>query len=429
MRTVIALAALVAVAAPAEATTHKKAKKVAVAKKKTNKSKAKKLANTKHANTKHANIEAREGADAREAAAHADGRGRVAPRRWPRPRTARTTCRRALRGRRPTQMKAANKACEATIDRRRDPRSSRRRRSASSSIRSGCPVMSIAGIAYMPAYGKIKFRARLPARARARALGPELKNARRPRVHYGSIYRNTNVRVHGQTKNILSRHALGLAMDIKAFVDDTAASSNVELEYLKGDPLLHAIEDTVNESNDFRIVLTPGERPAVPLRIIFISKPLSTSRLFDSLRSYGRSRRRSLDQPRHVRSSRSIRRKAPKSVENFLAYVDAKHYDGTIFHRVIPTFMVQGGGYDQQLEKKPIAPADPERGRQRPQEHARHRRDGAHRRSALGDRAVLRQRRRQRVPRSPGQGPRRAGATPCSARSPRAWTSSTRSRA
>lgn len=44
--------------------------------------------------------------------------------------------------------------------------------------------------------------------------------------------------------------------------------------------------------------------------------------------------------------------KAPKSVANFLAYVDAKHYDGTVFHRVIPTFMIQGGGFDQQLEKK-----------------------------------------------------------------------------
>ncbi|HEX5058428.1 MAG TPA: peptidylprolyl isomerase [Kofleriaceae bacterium] len=43
---------------------------------------------------------------------------------------------------------------------------------------------------------------------------------------------------------------------------------------------------------------------------------------------------------------------APKSVENFLKYVDSKHYDGTIFHRIIPTFMVQGGGYDQQYEKK-----------------------------------------------------------------------------
>src|SRR5438477_4634647 len=43
---------------------------------------------------------------------------------------------------------------------------------------------------------------------------------------------------------------------------------------------------------------------------------------------------------------------APKSVANFLAYVDAKHYDNTVFHRVIPTFMIQGGGFDQQLEKK-----------------------------------------------------------------------------
>ena len=46
--------------------------------------------------------------------------------------------------------------------------------------------------------------------------------------------------------------------------------------------------------------------------------------------------------------------KAPKSVENFLRYVDASHYDGTVFHRVIPTFMIQGGGFDQRLEKKAV---------------------------------------------------------------------------
>jgi cyclophilin family peptidyl-prolyl cis-trans isomerase len=46
--------------------------------------------------------------------------------------------------------------------------------------------------------------------------------------------------------------------------------------------------------------------------------------------------------------------KAPKSVANFLAYVDAKHYDGTIFHRVIDGFMAQGGGYDTAYEKKPV---------------------------------------------------------------------------
>ncbi len=48
--------------------------------------------------------------------------------------------------------------------------------------------------------------------------------------------------------------------------------------------------------------------------------------------------------------------KAPKSVENFLAYVDAGHYTGTIFHRVIATFMIQGGGYDASYERKPTRP-------------------------------------------------------------------------
>src|SRR5436190_7223430 len=45
--------------------------------------------------------------------------------------------------------------------------------------------------------------------------------------------------------------------------------------------------------------------------------------------------------------------KAPETVKNFLQYVDDKFYDGTIFHRVISTFMIQGGGFDQALTKKP----------------------------------------------------------------------------
>lgn len=45
-------------------------------------------------------------------------------------------------------------------------------------------------------------------------------------------------------------------------------------------------------------------------------------------------------------------RHAPRTVENFLAYVRAGHYDGTIFHRVIPGFMVQGGGYTAKLTEK-----------------------------------------------------------------------------
>lgn len=49
--------------------------------------------------------------------------------------------------------------------------------------------------------------------------------------------------------------------------------------------------------------------------------------------------------------------KAPESVKNFLAYVKSGHYDGTVFHRVIDGFMIQGGGFDLSLsQKKTSAP-------------------------------------------------------------------------
>jgi len=45
--------------------------------------------------------------------------------------------------------------------------------------------------------------------------------------------------------------------------------------------------------------------------------------------------------------------KAPITVKNFLQYVEADHYAGTIFHRVIPNFMIQGGGFTKSLKQKP----------------------------------------------------------------------------
>ncbi|MBN2647206.1 MAG: peptidylprolyl isomerase [Thiotrichales bacterium] len=45
--------------------------------------------------------------------------------------------------------------------------------------------------------------------------------------------------------------------------------------------------------------------------------------------------------------------KAPKTVANFLSYVNEGFYDGTVFHRVIKDFMIQGGGFDAQLNRKP----------------------------------------------------------------------------
>jgi peptidyl-prolyl cis-trans isomerase A (cyclophilin A) len=47
---------------------------------------------------------------------------------------------------------------------------------------------------------------------------------------------------------------------------------------------------------------------------------------------------------------------APKTVENFLQYVKDKHYDGTLFHRIINDFMVQGGGFDKAYEQKKTRP-------------------------------------------------------------------------
>jgi cyclophilin family peptidyl-prolyl cis-trans isomerase len=50
------------------------------------------------------------------------------------------------------------------------------------------------------------------------------------------------------------------------------------------------------------------------------------------------------------------REKAPKSVANFLSYVDKQFYHGTVFHRVMANFMIQGGGFDQSGKQKPTDP-------------------------------------------------------------------------
>ncbi len=56
--------------------------------------------------------------------------------------------------------------------------------------------------------------------------------------------------------------------------------------------------------------------------------------------------------------------KAPKTVENFLQYVKDKFYDGTIFHRVIKDFMVQGGGFDKDYKQKATRPPVVHEGRE-----------------------------------------------------------------
>jgi peptidyl-prolyl cis-trans isomerase A (cyclophilin A) len=53
------------------------------------------------------------------------------------------------------------------------------------------------------------------------------------------------------------------------------------------------------------------------------------------------------------------REKAPKTVDNFVQYVRAGHYNGTVFHRVIDGFMIQGGGYKADMSEKPTRPPIP----------------------------------------------------------------------
>lgn len=80
-------------------------------------------------------------------------------------------------------------------------------------------------------------------------------------VRYGSAFRWSKVRVNGRTKNMLSRHALGIALDIVSFVDDSGREVNVKKDYRRDDELLLGIERAVNDSGQFRLLLTPKNDP------------------------------------------------------------------------------------------------------------------------------------------------------------------------
>lgn len=123
------------------------------------------------------------------------------------------------------------------------------------------PSMEIGGIKYVSAYRRGPHRLDCQFVQTLATIGPELYALGVREIKFGSIYRNTKVRAHGTTKPLLSRHALGIAMDIKSITDETGRVAVVELDYLRGDPLLHSVEDTVNKSKKFRAVLTPGNDP------------------------------------------------------------------------------------------------------------------------------------------------------------------------
>ena len=116
--------------------------------------------------------------------------------------------------------------------------------------------------------------------------------------------------------------------------------------------------------------------------------------------------------------------RAPLTVAQFLKFVDQGFYSGTIFHRAIPNFVIQGGGYDVDYKLKGNPPKVVNESGNGLTNSARHRGPRPPARAPRRRRSVLRESGRQCRARSEC---RPAGAMRCSAKSCRAWTWSTRS--
>ena len=144
------------------------------------------------------------------------------------------------------------------------------------------PSMTFAGVAYASIFRPPPFVMDCHLALALQAHGQELFDLGIRKVMFSSVYRNTRVRVGGHTKNVLSRHALGLALDIGRVVDADGVTKVVGTDYKKGDELLHALEDTLNTSGGFRTVLTPHNDPVshhdhfhIEARVEYPRKPTS----------------------------------------------------------------------------------------------------------------------------------------------------------
>jgi hypothetical protein len=123
------------------------------------------------------------------------------------------------------------------------------------------PDSQIGGIVYTAVYAKT-----LPVMDCQLALAlavfaPRLYELGVREVRVGSTYRWSKVRVGGKTKDMLSRHALGIAMDVVSFVDDAGREAVVAKDYKTDDELLLSVERALNDSGNFRLVLTPKNDP------------------------------------------------------------------------------------------------------------------------------------------------------------------------
>jgi hypothetical protein len=123
------------------------------------------------------------------------------------------------------------------------------------------PSMELGGLKLTSIWRKGPFVMDCELALALETYGPKLAAAGVRELQFSRIWGYTNVRTGGVTKPFLSRHALGLAIDVYAFVDDQGNKSVVETDYPNGDPFLLAVEQAVDDSGGFRLCLTPKNDP------------------------------------------------------------------------------------------------------------------------------------------------------------------------
>lgn len=158
-------------------------------------------------------------------------------------------------------MKRAGRTCLARLDQlgvrwRKGPKT----RKIANPIE--VPGMELGGIKLVSVYRKPPFVMDCQLALALAEHGPALYEVGVREIHWSSIHRYTRVRTGGKQLRALSRHALGLAIDIRHIVDDAGASHTIADDYLNGDELLLSVERVINESGGFRLALTPANDPA-----------------------------------------------------------------------------------------------------------------------------------------------------------------------
>lgn len=162
------------------------------------------------------------------------------------------------------QMRAAGAACTAQLDAAGvpwKPTPPEGRIVSPITVADAEGALRLGGITYTSAYRKPPHKLDCQLALALEQFGQAMYVLGVREIKFGSIYRWTNVRVRGKTKNMLSRHALGIAMDINSFTDWSGREAVVKDAYPADDPLLLAVEDAINASGRFRVVLTPRNDP------------------------------------------------------------------------------------------------------------------------------------------------------------------------